>query len=457
MNYDSDDEIPRSELLQPVRITRSPSPGTFLESQPILVEGNEGANHSRRHVRQITPGVGVLVANLGPNNLDLSQPAQSHLFDSFSDHSSPQSSAMTEPMDGIETANSLPDTGGEDPAQAAEPEAGSHDRVQNGTSTLKPQDSTASEALESVTSVSESECSRKELATRVRVDSAQDEPSDDFQEKRPIRAALGSPLKLETNGTKIPQQTTDPANDSIAASPTLRKHVLPVSEGSAGTLPAFQQPSPAQDGSASSPKTERLPSFRQLTGQLDELAEAATAEHQRYGHAHRPSFSSTTGQSPIMSTNSYSVSQQTSPVSHYAYQMSPTSAISEPHIYGSPPTAYPPYNSHLANRRPSLATSNVPLLPPSLPSASSSGESNGQTSSSTEGYSTTHTTPIDQTLTAENTPRPMLPPLPGMPPNQIIPPGGYRCEYPGCNAVPFQTQYLLKYHTLVPSICDMGI
>lgn len=266
-----------------------------------------------------------------------------------------------------------------------------------------------------------------------------------------VRVAHGSMLKLQTiSQNPPPVSVLIPSADSIATSPTLRKHVLPVAEGSAGTLPAFQPTSPTPDGASASPSNERLPSFRQLTGQLSELAEAATAEQQRYAHTHRSSFSTTT-QSPIMSAHPYPpTGQQTSPVGSYPYgQASPTNAMAEVHHYGSPPSTFTPYHTHFQNRRPSGVV--PPILPPSLNSNTSSSDSNGQTNSSnSEDYSTSHTTPTD----SDGTPRPMLPPVP-MPgigimqsnsssSSQIIPPGGYRCEYPDCNAVPFQTQYLLK-------------
>jgi hypothetical protein len=92
-------------------------------------------------------------------------------------------------------------------------------------------------------------------------------------------------------------------------------------------------------------------------------------------------------------------------------------------------------------------TEGVPPVMPRLPTGSSSGDSyGGYPSSGTEGYSTNHTTPID---IMEHTPRPMLPPPPGMhaqpiQPPPIMIPGPYKCDVPNCTAGTFQTQYLLK-------------
>ncbi|KAK4547041.1 hypothetical protein LTR36_001262 [Oleoguttula mirabilis] len=107
------------------------------------------------------------------------------------------------------------------------------------------------------------------------------------------------------------------------------------------------------------------------------------------------------------------------------------------------PTAY------YTDRRASAATTAAGPFPPSLPSAStSSGESHGHTGSSTDGYSTAHTTPIDLPLAADGTPRPILPPPAGM----SILMAGFKCDFSGCTAEPFQTQYLLSSHRNVHSL-----
>ena len=55
---------------------------------------------------------------------------------------------------------------------------------------------------------------------------------------------------------------------------------------------------------------------------------------------------------------------------------------------------------------------------------------------SPDGYSTTHTTPIDL---PNGTPSPTQS-LSGIPWSTM----GFKCDYPGCTALPFQTQYLLR-------------
>jgi hypothetical protein len=288
-----------------------------------------------------------------------------------------------------------------------------------------------------------------ELATPPRADSTQVDALTASKVSQSTHATLRSPLKIQTTGPDPEAPHRHQERDSISASPTLSKHVLPSAEVHGQNLAPFEPPSP----STSSPKAERLPSIHQITSSLTELAEAATQEiprqQQGFSHHHSQSFSSAMSQSPILSGHAYPPSLQTSPQAYYPAAMmarSPTSTIGESH-YASPP-AYPHYGAY-SHRRASMVDGAPPIMP-RLPTASSSGDSYcGYPSSGTEGYSTNHTTPIDISHTAEHTPRPMLPPPPGMhaiplPPPPIMVPGPYQCDVPDCNAGTFQTQYLLK-------------
>jgi hypothetical protein len=295
-----------------------------------------------------------------------------------------------------------------------------------------------------------SESAIRELATRPRADSTQVDALTASKVSQSTHAALRSPLKIQTTGPDSEAPHRHQERDSISASPTLSKHVIPSAEVHGQSLAPFEPPSP----SASSPKAERLPSIHQITSSLTELAEAATQEiprqQQGFSHHHSQSFGSAMSQSPILSNHAYPPSLQTSPQAYYQPTMvtrSPTSTIGESH-YASPP-AYPHYGAY-SHRRASMVDGAAPIMP-RLPTASSSGDSYcGYPSSGTEGYSTNHTTPIDISHTAEHTPRPMLPPPPGMhavplPPPPIMIPGPYKCDVPDCTAGTFQTQYLLKY------------
>lgn len=261
------------------------------------------------------------------------------------------------------------------------------------------------------------------------------------------------PTKVHTvTAPADPSQSSASIIDTLAASPGVGKHTIHADRASANTLAAVCCQSAQDQAKSLSPRKDRLPSFSQFTGHLDQLAEVAAASEPQhpFTHRHTQSFGSATSPSPVLSYHAPGLqglpSAQTSPISHYTQSVrSPTSAVAEVShpLYGSPrqyavPTAY------FTDRRPSAATEGVHLVcPPSLPSAgTSSGESHSHPNSSTDGYSTNHTTPIDQPLNTAGTQRPILPPPPGMPASAVMM-TGFKCDYNGCSAPPFQTQYLL--------------
>ena len=287
----------------------------------------------------------------------------------------------------------------------------------------------------------------RDMATRPRADSTQADALMAPKVTQSTRVGLESPLKIRTTDPDVATAPSRQERDSISTSPTLSKHVKPVAD----VLAPFEPPSP----STSSPKAERLPSIHQLTSSLTELAEAATQEiprqQQGFSHHHSQSFGSAMSHSPILSGHAYPPSIHTSPQAYYPAAVlgrSPTSTIGGESHYASPPM-YPSYGTY-SHRRASI-NDGVPPVMPRLPTASSSGDSyGGYPSSGTEGYSTSHTTPIDASHSMEHTPRPMLPPPPGMhalpiPSPPIMIPGPYKCDVPNCTAGTFQTQYLLKY------------
>lgn len=272
-----------------------------------------------------------------------------------------------------------------------------------------------------------------------RVDSAQDnELPQATSFKPPVQSERATPLKLQT-GAPIPG-----SDDTITTSPRLARHTIPVEEGNAGTLPALQPTSPTASGIPTSPQSERLPSFRQLT----QLADAATQQDIRapqYSRHHSQSFGSATAPSPVLPYH-IPPNPQMSPNSQYAFSArSPASTMGD---HYSSPTQYAG-NPYYMDRRTSAIHDHAVGMPPSLPSASSSGESHGP---STDGYSTSHTTPIDSgAIFPDGAQRnmPILPPPRGMPQTATMMIGGFKCEWPGCDAPPFATQYLLRYESVI--------
>jgi len=226
----------------------------------------------------------------------------------------------------------------------------------------------------------------------------------------------------------------------------LRQLTIPQSRGvSIDTLPALQAASPARDGGAASP-SQQLPSFRHM----DDIARSATSDHEATrsnSFPHRPSLSSV-GHSPTSMVRQPSMSSH-SPAPPFP-PMSATSPMSASEL---------PHRGDLFlrttgggvfstdARRPSQATSDTGHYSATLSSASTS-----ESYQSSDGLSPgTQPTPIEQ--------RPRHMSLDGALASRVLPPpvgsglqhgmpshatGSFKCDYPGCTAAPFQTQYLLK-------------
>lgn len=457
MNIGDEDELFQDEVLEAV-----PS-ATRQESEPLESSASpEPPERQGRRPRYINNDIGnaVLAHSLGPNYPDI---VRDHLLshEAISPSTTEVSSAFTERME-----VSPPDERAKSDSVPAESRAEQviepHEGRSSAHAVIAAQALEATEGATALDSRSQNDI-KEPPAKTIRVDSTQETvPLLATEGVSPHRSNARSPLSIQTATAQPPSQPALPPSDAdtIAASPILSKHVEPVAEGKQNTLPAVQPTSPVQ-GRDEAGSPQKLPSIRQLTvnlvtgslGRLNELADTATQDTrtQPYLHHHSQSFGSSTAQSPHIPYHpGYPGSSQTSPASQYASYSarSPTSTLSEmTHTaYGSPTQYTSPAAYYAARRRSSVATEAAvpyPHLPASLPSASSSGESHGPTSSISEGYSTSHTTPIDQPLPGDGTPRPMTSQLPILPPPSAMP-SSFRCDYPGCNAAPFQTQYLLR-------------
>ncbi|KAL5117645.1 hypothetical protein ACEQ8H_004393 [Pleosporales sp. CAS-2024a] len=220
-------------------------------------------------------------------------------------------------------------------------------------------------------------------------------------------------------------------------------------------LPVIQPQTPMND--APSPNTaQSLPPISHMVGDLPRSA-SMSEEGRPNGLVHRQSFSSLT-QSPTARVRQMSIgSHAHTPVSPFPLSasspMSPNGDAQRGdmflrsgsgHVFG------------VGNRRPSQA-SDTGRYPSRLDSTSTS-----------EGYqSSDGPSPGSQQTPIEQRPRHMSldGTLAGTAGAIILPPpngsgiqsmgqhslGNFRCHHPGCNALPFQTQYLLNSHTNVHS------
>ncbi|KAI4161398.1 MAG: hypothetical protein L6R39_000070 [Caloplaca ligustica] len=223
------------------------------------------------------------------------------------------------------------------------------------------------------------------------------------------------------------------AHSPLATSPRLRPYMA--SKGSE-TLPAIQNATPiTSTKSPSGPQS--LPS---ISAQLGQFVDGPSAND---GLPNRSSFPMANGiQSPPMSgisprPNHYPSPQSrlnSFPTPYPATQPSPSSTFSEvsprePYRATHDPTSMSPPGKP---GPPYYATGRAPLT----------DELNSR---STDGYAglkgfAASISPNGDHLKIEPG-RPILPPLPGTGP---LPAGNFKCDFPGCTAAPFQTQYLLK-------------
>lgn len=316
-------------------------------------------------------------------------------------------------------------------------------------------------------------------------------PSRDYDSQRSRFSSIDENVRLGNEGaasaatgsrrpSRLEPPEALPPGDSINDSPRLRKHAISPSEISPRqTLPAMQIQDPnSPPNQLGSPNTTRqqLPSFQHLS----DIADVASQEHEArnnsisHQHQHRPStsISSASTQSAIaQSPNQLSRSFQTGP----QRRSSP---------FGPPLSSHtsPPASAHSISEASPLDSSfrfGREMTSLSSPSASSIGMNTSsfyygrQQSQVTEAGSGSYSSSVPSTSTGESHPSTgdglspaghapaehrmsldgtarsniiLPPPVPHQAPRECPPPaGGYRCDHPGCSALPFQTQYLLKY------------
>ncbi|KAF1913926.1 hypothetical protein BDU57DRAFT_327582 [Ampelomyces quisqualis] len=273
-----------------------------------------------------------------------------------------------------------------------------------------------------------------------------------------VRQNVVDPISVA--GVAVAIQSPSPANvpgqrrDSIATAHThddlsTNLHQLRIPESN-NRLPIIQPQTPLND--APSPNAQQsLPPISHMVGDIPRSA-SISEEVRTNALVHRQSISSLT-QSPTSRVRQVSIgSHGHTPVSPFPISASsPMSANSDlsrgdiflrsgsGHVFG------------VDNRRPSQVSENGRYL---------------HSASTSEGYqSSDGPSPGGQSAPMENRQRHMsldgtlassaiiLPPPNGSGMQQMgqhsI--GNFKCEYPGCNALPFQTQYLLNSHTNVHS------
>lgn len=456
--YADDDAVLHSPGLTAVIVKTTPSPtpppiGTLMFDPPTLQQSHDSASphqkthHPHRPRPRPTQGDMVLLREMNPNRPDIALQASEQALnfdtDSGSDMDAESPAAAMGPS-GSSRVNSasahfqslaLHHTVQEARGPKLDPKSTHRDSVLEDDFNLRPLHLLADRRPSQTSSV---------LA-----------PSNGMRhDTNGMHRSLSGNSAASTTSLQPPNQqfgglTNGGSLDiNAATSPGLRQLTIPQPRGlSTDTLPALQAPSPARDGSTTSP-VQQLPSFRHM----DDIARSASSDHEANrvnGFPQRQSVSSS-GQSPTSRVRQLSIGSH-SPAT-------PFTSLSAASLSASSPMSA---NDSLQRgdlflrsaggsvfgdaRRPSHA-------------ASDCAPYNALQSASSESYqSSDGLSPASQPTPIEQRPRHMsldgalasrvLPPPVGSGLPQSIPShatGSFKCDYPGCNAAPFQTQYLLK-------------
>jgi hypothetical protein len=422
-DYFSDEDAfgPRSPGLTAVKVSAKPEEeappivGQIFVSPPI--SRNRKKSKPRKH--RPTQGDWVLIREMEPNRPDIAHAVSQEALNSSSETEVSDQDMEDPPIDNMATAASLPAFAQEALDQSkrmAAPSSGSRsDSVADSHITFDANAlaeerrashaSSTGSALVSVTSNTSTNASVKSYTSN-------------------------------TNG--------DYHSDSSAISPQFRGlTILPRGQQGEKLQPLHTlQPSPE---SAASP-SHQLPSF----AHFDELVRSANCESDANIFAHRQSISSS-GQSPSAIIRSLSISSH-SPASPFPpfNASSPVSASSDASRAGD---VFLRSKEHLTlfgpggARRPSQVADGTYPRSASISVESYNspvGQSSDLLQTPIEGRQ--RVLSIDGALASRHLPPPVGSGISNTPQGIT---GSYKCEQPGCNAAPFQTQYLLKYDAYI--------
>lgn len=483
--YDSDEGLNRSPLLQPIQVDYQPkiSPPPSLPPEasapsPEHVSHSPSKASRRRSNRQrktrASQGDEVLLKFLAPAYPEIASEAGRRALNSASQsEASSSDQEMEEREDVPATSTSVQAAAALRLLEGDEAPIDVPSRYINGTSdqTQLPPSSNGDD-LRPVKSHAQNGLTGKAFnapsgdESAMVLDAKDSDAAVDgllrLKESSPKTGHPPSKMRSTSNGFS--------SNGSQATSPNLRQFTIPASEGSPlETLPAMQI-SPSHSHSVKSPNGERsLPS---IVSQLSQLADHPAKDHDArtngmpcHGRQSFPSASGGPGHSPPMGSSGlermlpgqYLSTQQRQPGPYQGQypptQTSPASVFSETsprQPYGqsqdpasmSPP-GKPGYHPYYPNRRASQNDEHGP------PYAAPSAGENKYTPTSADGNpsSESYTPSTDATLNDHRTSvdgSRLLSDLPAPQPNGPLVTGGFKCDYPGCLAPPFQTQYLLK-------------
>jgi hypothetical protein len=445
--YYEDDFRPNSPGLERVypKATPPPSPPpvvTKLFHPPVSSPSSSSSRRQKKANRRKTrptQGDWVLIREMAPNQPEIAQQVSQQALNSDSDTGNEDEDDMEDQLSTTATTTSIPDATplvrtGAQPFHMQQPDKDGFSVPGQPTATSNHRDSVveADPRAQFLSSRRASEVSHgSSLSNGARQNSGDTKPMSG------ITYAINSPS---------PANSTSQRRDSTVPHPhdelTTGLHQLQIPEND-NRLPIIQPQTP-QD--APSPATQQsLPPISHITGDIAARS-ASISEDLRSngGLAHRQSISSLT-QSPTSRVRQMSISSHThTPVS--PFPLSASSPISANSDLQRGDIFLRSGSGHVFdNRRPSQASedrrySTIHCASTSEGYQSSDGPSPGIGQSPIENRQR-HMS-LDGTLSATI----ILPPPNGSGMQQLgqHSMGAFRCDYPGCNALPFQTQYLLK-------------
>jgi hypothetical protein len=450
--YADDDAVLRSPVMTAIIVKTTPSPSppplvtpVFRPPPSIQTVGHPSFRRQKKSNRRKTrtrptQGDWVLIREMDPNRPDIAQQVSEQALnsdsgsedDEMAEPDSPDTAAAPSTLHGTQTAPS--NTQPVALQYAAQEALGS---TPDSKATATHRDSVLEEDVRPSGLLADRRASQ---ASAVHIVPISTRPNANGTHLSPPASSILSTTSLQPPSHQAEGLTNGHTQDISSG---LRQLAIPQSRGlSTDTLPALQAPSPARD--AGSPG-QQLPSFRHI----DDIARSATSDHdtsRTNSFPHRPSVSSV-GQSPTSIVRQLSISSL-SPATPFPplSASSPMSANDLPQrgdlflrtggggVFGADA------------RRPSQAASDNGPYPATLHSASTC-----ESYQSSDGLSPgTQSTPIeprqrhmslDGALASRVLPVPLNSGLPQIP-SQVQ--GSFKCDYPNCNALPFQTQYLLK-------------
>lgn len=426
-NYDSDDACAnRTPPLVARKVNLKPSPSPeYLTPPPRSPSPGNPKQKGRKRRTQPSQGDAVLIGILGGNNNpDIAARAGEEPLNSASQ--SETSEVDEEMKDEVEAEETVAEVDLEQMAQNAIDAVGGHGVTESRASSPKgdgarrvrpPKLHTdlASQARYCDTQSKMASTHSKEPTPQT---SSDGERSSSVKAEREVSLASPPFLDLGRNGSH-----------STMISPKLLKHKIAPSEGSPlETLPAIQ--------SSTNPQTAKSPNSNQNLPSIQNLALPIDAPSPKENEARSlvmnsrhtfPMPSPSAG--PLTSRSTTFPSPQTRMNGRFTHSYPPTQPSSastyseasprEPYQHSQDTTSMSPPGKRERSFYPHGPTPKSDDLTPSTSSAD---------------------TPLSGDSLSMDGPRPILPPLVNGP----YVGGVFKCEHPGCTALPFQTQYLLK-------------